>query len=195
MLSQKIVAFVLAGALSTPSSFLFSQNSPFISFEVQPATGCSILVQWDAFPGMDTLNYEVEKSRDKQNWEIIAHKNVRSSHQYFTIDNAPGDSLNYYRVKQVGYQNRFFYSEIKWVQVNVVTDVFIWPNPARDIVCVKTPFLSGGIDLTDASGRLIRKIVIADFITEISTVNLAKGIYFLQIRSGNRVLTEKFIKQ
>ena len=108
---------------------------------------------------------------------------------------SPADSLNYYRVKQIVSEDRFNYSEIKWVQVNTVTDVFIWPNPARDIVRVKTPFLSGEIDLIDAGGRLKRKIIITDFITEITTTELAKGIYFLAISSGNRLLTEKFIKE
>lgn len=194
MLSRRIFAPFLAVALLTPGIFVFSQKSPFVSFEVQPGAGCSVLIQWEISAEMDTLKYEAEKSKDKENWETIAHRSLRSSHQYLIIDAAPNDSLNYYRIKLVDNQNRFTYSEIEWVQVNTVSDVFIWPNPARNLLYIKTPFLSGGIDITDANGRLARKIVITDFITELPIESLAKGIYFLSIRTGNRLLIEKFIK-
>lgn len=190
---KKTIILLISGFVSGFTFFLQAQTSPFISFDVEPGTGCSIVIQWKVFPEMDTSKYEVEKSRDKQNWTTIASKTVRSSHQYFFIDPEPGDSLNYYRVKQS--VDRAIYSEVKWVQVNTITDVFIWPNPARNILRAKTPFISGSIDMTDAGGRLIRKIIITDFITEINTESLAKGIYFLSIRSGDRLLTEKFIKE
>jgi hypothetical protein len=192
---QKIILLSIASVLFTSSSLLHAQRSPYISFDVQPGAGCSIVIQWEVVGGMDTFKYEVEKSGDKQHWVTIANKTLHSSHRYFNIDAAPADSFNYYRVRQVVSGDQSIYSEIKWVQVNTVTDVFIWPNPARDVLYVKTPLLSGTIDVTDAGGTLIRKIMITDFITEIATMNLADGIYFLNIRSSNRVLTERFIKK
>jgi hypothetical protein len=62
-------------------------------------------------------------------------------------------------------------------------------------VHIKTPFLSGSIDMMDTEGKLIRKIVITDFVIDISTGSLAKGVYFLHIRHGNQFMVQKFLKE
>jgi hypothetical protein len=51
------------------------------------------------------------------------------------------------------------------------------------------------MDIVDSRGKLIRKIIITDFITDLHIGSLAKGIYFLHIRNGNQLLVEKFIKE
>ena len=58
---NKLIA--IAGAVLIPFSYLFSQTSPFVSFDVQPGAGCSIVIQWEVFAGMDTLKFDVEKAR------------------------------------------------------------------------------------------------------------------------------------
>lgn len=194
MPAKKIFTVVLAIALLTPWARLPSQKSAFICLEVQPGAGCSILIQWESTADTNILKYEVEKSGDQEKWVTIAHRSLRSSQQYLVIDAAPYDNLNYYRIKLVDNKNSFSYSDTRWVQVNTITDVFIWANPAGDILRIKTPFLGGGIDLTDAGGKLLRRIVITDFISDLSIEGLQKGIYMLTISSGNRSVTEKFIK-
>lgn len=193
MRRRKISSLITATLLLIPSCLLYSQTNLFISVEVQPAAGCNIIIQWEAFAKWDTVKYEVEKSRDKKNWKVIAHEKVRSSHRYFIMDNEPEDSLNFYRIRQSGSQDN--YSEIKWVQVNTATDVFIWPNSAGNILHVKTPFLNGTMDIVDANGNLLVKMIITDFITEVYTAALGKGTNFLNIRSSNRFLVETFVKE
>lgn len=186
---------VLFGIILIEPVLLFSQTNPFVSFDVQPGAGCSILIQWEIFPDMDTLKYEVEKSTDKQKWEVITKMDAKSSHKYFTMDTEPVDSFNYYRVRQIDNRGKYVYSDTKWIQINTASDIFIWPNPARDLLHLKTPFLNGNIDMMDTGGKLIRKIIITDFITDISIGSLAKGVYFLHIRHESQFLVQKFMKE
>lgn len=177
------------------SAMFYLQTGPFISFNVQPGAGCTVLIQWETVPESDTLKFEVERSNDKKQWKKIAEADVRSSHKYLAIDTEPDDSMNYYRVRQVGSRGHISYSEIKWLKANTAIDIFIWPNPGKEVLYVKTGFLSGGMDIVDSGGKLIRKIIITDFITMIHIGSLAKGIYFLHISNGNQLLVEKFIKE
>jgi hypothetical protein len=120
---------------------------------------------------------------------------VRASHKYVSFDNDLLHGYNYYRVRQLGTQDSLRISSIKPVQVNRNYEIFIWPNPSGEKVYVKTTFLHGFIDVVDANGKLVLSVAITSFITPITTVPLAKGIYFLHIKNGNVDITEKLVKE
>src|SRR5690242_6855534 len=101
----KYIFTIITGWLLFIPSLLPGQSVPFLSYEVQPGAGCTVLLRWEALAGADTLNYEIERSSDNQNWKVIARELKRSSHKYVVFDTQPADSLNYYRVKQVSKGN------------------------------------------------------------------------------------------
>jgi hypothetical protein len=63
------------------------------------------------------------------------------------------------------------------------------------VLHVKTPFVTGSIDIYDEGGMFILKQSINNFITDIATGRLSKGIYFLHIRHDKETFTEKFVKE
>jgi len=191
----KYTISVMAFLLLLIPSLLVGQASPFLSYEVQPGAGCTVLIRWEASATGDTLNYELERSSDKQNWKVIAREPVRKTHKYIVFDTKPDDSLNYYRVKQVSNKNPSAYSPVKCVQLVRAFEIFLWPNPSTDVLYVMSPFMTGSMDIFDATGILVRKIVIVDFTTSISTIGLAAGIYFLHIRHADIYTVQQFIKE
>ncbi len=174
---------------------LHSETTAFASFDVQPYEGNIVIIQWSMTPERDTLPMEVERSRDRITWEKISLQPSQSSHQYFSIDSRPEDGLIYYRVRRTEGENKISYSDVRWVQVCKTDEVYIWPNPAKDILHVKTPFSKGSMDILDAGGKLMQKIAISGFNTEVPAACLSKGIYFLHIRHDDEVIVEKFIKE
>jgi len=78
----------------------------------------------------------------------------------------------------------------------------IYPNPVQDILTFRTPEFES-IDVTvsiyDALGKevLSEKVVndIADSEWTVDASGLHPGVYMLMVRSGNEVLTSKFIRQ
>ncbi|MDP4261381.1 MAG: T9SS type A sorting domain-containing protein [Bacteroidota bacterium] len=194
MLRIKIIIVTSLVFLLTRAGQLYGQAEPFISFNVEPGAGHTVLIQWKTVPGNDSLRFEVERSRDKKTWESIADVAARLSHQYSSIDSKPGEGLIYYRVRQVSSGNRFSYTQEKWVQISNTGKLYIWPNPAKDVLHVKTPFVNGSVDIIDPGGKLIQKISIINLVTDVSIAGLSKGVYFLHVRHKNEVLVERFMK-
>ena len=195
MLRIKFIVVVSFVFLLISPGLLHSQTKPFILFDVLPGADHTVLTQWRMTPEIDTLPFEVERSRDKRTWERIASVAAHSSHQYSSTDTQPGEGLIYYRVRQVGSKGKFLYTGVNWVQISETGKLYIWPNPAKSVLHVKTPYVKGSMDIIDPGGKHILKITITDFITDIPTIRLSKGIYFLHVRYENEILVEKFVKE
>lgn len=189
-----IATFVLSLA---GMEFLYSQevSASFTFYDVQPCTGQTVVIQWSFTPGSDSLAFEIEKSRDMINWKRTARMAPQLSHQYFSIDSDPGYGLIYYRVKRAGNDKQISFSPVKWVQISNDGEMYIWPNPARDVLHVRTPYVKGVLHISDPSGKLMMEIIITGLITDVPILRLAKGAYFIHVRAGEETLVEKFIKE
>ena len=67
----------------------------------------------------------------------------------------------------------------------------IFPNPAKNLVYIKRDSEIEQVRIIDALG----KVILAQNNTEINVENLAKGIYTLEISTGNGRAFRKFIKE
>src|SRR5690242_20028771 len=173
MFLAKYIFSAIVGIVLFNSSLLYAQPNQFLSYDVQPGAGCTILIRWEVPAGTDTVNYILERSNDKKNWKMIAGERIRNSHKYIVFDTKPEDSLNYYRVKLDNNSPIPVYSPVKSIQLVRAFEIYLWPNPATDMLYVMTPFMSGTMDIFDSTGILVRKIIIVDFNNSISIIGLA----------------------
>lgn len=180
--------------LQTDSFRLFAQVIPFTKFDVQPGLDRSVLVQWSIGTQMDNIRFEIERSPDKKVWVQIASVAGKGTQQYSWSDTDPVEGMNYYRVKEAGGQSRFLYSPTKWVQMDEAGKLIIWPNPAHDLLYVKTTFNTGSIDIINSGGKLVQKILITNYVTIVQTQKLSKDLYYLHVKNGTETLVERFIK-
>lgn len=188
-----IKAIWLACSVLGPG-LLCSQTDKFISFEVKPGTGNTVIVEWRFRAEADTLPFEVERTRNQVIWERIAVVQPQV-HHYISIDTYPGEGLVYYRVRQADPEKKLPYTPIKWVQIGKAGKLYIWPNPANDVLHVKVPFDRGSIDVVDPGGKLLQKLSITALVTDVPVYSLPRGIYFIRIRNENESLVEKFVKE
>ncbi len=72
----------------------------------------------------------------------------------------------------------------------------IYPNPTSGLVKVSLPYSDAGhqVSLFDISGKVIDS-KISNSNIELDLSNYSTGVYFLQIKSGDKVITEKVVKQ
>lgn len=196
MSTIKLIAFTVLFILSMLYGVLSAQQgAPLVSFEAQPGANHSVLIEWKAKPQADTLSFELQRSRDQKVWERIVTEPAQSAHLYSFTDSRPGEGLNYYRVGQVTRNKNIAFTGVKWVQVNKTGVLFIWPNPARDMLYIKTPFVTGRIDIVDSGGKPIFNINITALVANVPTDRLLKGVYFIYVKHGNEILVEKFVKK
>ena len=75
------------------------------------------------------------------------------------------------------------------------SDLLLFPNPCHGQVTVsRIPETAVEIMLTDATGRLIRRIPVTDSEMQISMQGLADGIYFLQVSGKENRIIKKIVK-
>ena len=193
MWSTKLIIVASLALLLVKTEQLHSQTKLSISLDVQPGNNHTVVIQWNSKLEIDSFNYVLEKSTDKQTWQTVA-ETPQSLKGYSSVDYHPAEGLNYYRLKQTKSNGEFLLTEIKWIQINNAGKLYLWPNPATSVLHIKTPFGKGSIDIVDSEGKFILKISVINFITDIPTANLPKGIYFLHIKHDKKIFIEKFVK-
>ena len=81
------------------------------------------------------------------------------------------------------------------VQILNAEDIVIKPNPAKDLIKLKSENLIGKmINIYSVSGELIYKTILTDKRTTLDISSLKKGVYLIKIGVGNNSVTKKFIK-
>ncbi|MFZ4057169.1 MAG: reprolysin-like metallopeptidase [Ferruginibacter sp.] len=152
-------------------------------------------------------HYEIERSIDGIHFKTIGQINAASTGngmltQYVFADLKPTLGRNFYRIKQVDIDGRFSYSAI----INLVFDKVktawsVYPNPAKDVLNVYSNDDNRNVQLQliDASGKLMysseKRNIARGQLLNITTGNLASGVYSLRISSDAGVRIEKVIKQ
>ena len=94
---------------------------------------------------------------------------------------------------QQGYGILNFYKTYQTLSVTDVkkTQVKIYPNPAKNFINISTEKAIQSIEIYDVLGRLIT----TETKNNINVSQLAKGNYFLKIKTSDQELIEKFIKE
>ena len=174
---------------------LYSQNNRIVSFNVQPDKEQVVLIQWKVAPETDSLLFEIERSKDTIKWEKIFRTRIESSHEYFFTDTMTGSGVFYYRIKQTDNKGKTFYSITRWVQISKTGKLYIWPNPANDVLHIRTTFAKGSMEIFDSEGKLMLKRSITNNITDLPLLQLGKGIYFIRVKHDKEILAEKFVKE
>tara|TARA_B110000211_G_C14086121_1_gene556779 strand:- start:312 stop:1319 length:1008 start_codon:yes stop_codon:yes gene_type:complete len=118
---------------------------------------------------------------------ILLNMAVGGNWPGFTVDDdsLPAKMLvDYVRVYQLG--NPTGISE------NKITDVQIFPNPATNTISIRNGNFDK-IELLDITGHKVETILGNSKTINIS--NVPAGVYFIQLYSGNKKTTKKFVKR
>jgi hypothetical protein len=110
---------------------------------------------------------------------------------YATIDPSPVFGENYYRLKQVDLDGNFTYSTVRLVNLEMSTEVYLFPNPAQDRAqIVQKGIANNSITILDESGRKVTPElhIISEDSLEINTGYLANGVYLIYLENHSEVL-------
>lgn len=77
-----------------------------------------------------------------------------------------------------------------------VNDFNIYPNPATDVINLRSfNGLANTIELRDIAGKLVFTEAVSQKDQSFDISNLKPGIYLVKIQTGNKTLTQKFVKR
>ena len=121
--------------------------------------------------------------------EVVQHGIVLPSYNFATIPNMPH------------YRQSFFECDSTLIQTydapKVGRNLTLFPNPASELLHVKTDSGLEAIAIFDATGREVYRSVpgISEGVITIDVRHLPAGLYFVALQAGGKLWTGKFVKE
>ena len=153
-------------------------------------------LNWLTADEINTNQFELERSTDGRSYNTIAliKANGNGSNNYSYTDNT-ATAMCWYRLKIMDTDGRFTYSNIVKLNSLHSNNISVYPNPVQELFTIQgidRSMLKTTVQLVDATGKLIKNIVITATVQQVNIDNLNKGIYFLRFNNGSVI---KVIKE
>ena len=156
---------------------------------------------WQTASEKINKGFEVQRSSNGEEWEVLdfveGQGTITTTQNYTYLDKNPAKGNNYYRLKQMDYDEQFEYSHIVNITIEQYNNstISIFPNPVQDELNIIGG--QGQITIYNLLGQPVKQFTIN---TEQSTINLTdlpSGQYILHIQSreiGRTIATQRFLK-
>lgn len=158
----------------------------------------SALLLWRTASEHNNQGFDIERSTDARTWQSLAfvpgHGTTQEEQSYAYTDERPQAGLNYYRLKQVDFDGKFEYSEVRSVimQSGVQDEAALYPNPAHaGLVSLNYYAAKEGalnISVFDALGRLMihqnQALEKEQNLLQLDFSPLTPGTYSVQLDNG-----------
>lgn len=170
-------------------------------------TESGISLEWETASELNNSHFEVQRSADGASFESIATVQGRGTTStpasYTLTDKLPGNGTNYYRLKQVDYDDAFSYSKtiaVKWNAGDAMKALLL-PNPCRggncNIAISNAANQETMIQLKDMAGRVVysKTVKSNSYLLELPMHELKqlKGLYFMTAATGNQVVHQRIV--
>ena len=165
----------------------------YISFDLALNANETVSIDWQTADELNIDHFEVERSVDGSTWTGLSAIMPQASNRYHCIDMSPVTGTNYYRVKAVGTDGHFFFTNTRSIALHPRTTFRLWPNPAHDKVNIDIDAndeSTAVIQLFDNKGGLILTktalLKAGHNQSSIDIGSLASGVYSVHAEWNNR---------
>lgn len=164
------------------------------SFKASLSANKKVLISWITLTEQNTRSFEIERSIDGINFKTVGTVSAKvysnESVQYnFTDEFSFVKTSYYYRLKMTDVDGSFFYSGVREINLNAVTNnfqVFATPGSQQIVATFPAAKSPSFIKITDMLGRTLKQQVIETGATQISisSSGLKNGNYFVVLNNN-----------
>ena len=191
---------------------MFSSNIPLVVpvtlFDFKGMiSGNKVELTWVTATEQNSKGFGIERSYNGTNFTEIGfvpstgNSNTQRAYNYTDKDILREN--NYYRLRQVDNDDKFEYSRVVLVKNTMRSKVFrVLNNPFNNYIDIEFGIALNGksqLRLMDLNGRILQQEIVENVPQSrhrmIIQKNLSKGIYILQIITGDRMYQQELIKQ
>ncbi|KAA3633511.1 MAG: T9SS C-terminal target domain-containing protein [Bacteroidetes bacterium] len=162
-----------------------------ISFDAK-ALDRSIILNWSTALEIDNAGFEIERKAETENefktigWvEGKGNNSLETSYYDFEDKNVAPGIIYYYRLRQLDFDGKETYSEIRSATLQESGEGFlIFPNPVTEMLnvhCLKDISENIPVSVTDIQGRVVLATEMQDCQMSLDLSSLASGVYILKI--------------
>lgn len=165
-----------------------------LSFEAEKINK-AVRLTWKVEDETEMSAYVIERSSDGRNFESIGTEtpvNTSTAHSYGFLDHHPFSAANYYRLRQVEQDGSFRFSSIIKVDFKNRYTVFVYPNPATELIYIQDIRQFREVQLIDGGGKLVRQWNISSN-QPLDISKLPSGFYYLRLFATDEIITERLI--
>ena len=135
------------------------------------------------------INFTVQVNDNKTQFTIIPTNGLPSG---ATINlYIPADVVENYQDQSFEGDTLTFYTETAFS--NFKNEIRVYPNPAQNFVFIENA-QNWNYYLVDAQGKIIRQGIFYSNKSELNLKNVSSGLFYLQLRKGNKIKKFKLIK-
>jgi len=177
-----------------------------ISFTTKVVEGNQVRLEWLTASEVDNSHFIVERSIDAREYEtidIVKGKGTTNESTSYTItDEDAYYGYNYYRLKQVDYDNSFEYftSESVLISPTDRPNILIYPNPVATTTNLRviSPYEENvDLEVVNSSGSVMKIITIekGNHNTQLDLSGYPAGRYLIYTRyKGDRISVQNLVK-
>jgi hypothetical protein len=174
----------------------------WVDFQVKStSTSNQVQLNWKIVENRAHKGYFVEYSYNGNTWEDLAYVNGSGktdgeSAYTYTMGKVFSGNV-YFRIKQLELNGSANYSTVKKLNLSSSGEQLkVWPNPATALLQINTGDKAGKASIIDASGRVIKTLVLSAGINRISVNDLNRGLYMVTFNSNQgEIIQTRFLKQ
>ncbi len=164
-----------------------------MQFNGQWSGNSSIELKWNTASEYNTLQYQLEKSKDGTNFTSIGKVTAHGrASEYKFVDHQPNKTKNYYRLKIEDQDGAFNYSNILLLQ-NIENKPFAYYRAG--LKEIQLPVVKDSdsyqIELYTSHGIKIKHAKVTS--DRLSVQDIPKGIYFLRMEINQAPYTQKMV--
>ncbi|MES2560508.1 MAG: choice-of-anchor V domain-containing protein [Bacteroidota bacterium] len=166
---------------------VFSSNVlpvKWMSYGVK-AEGDVNTIEWTTACEIDNAHFEIERSEDATQWEVIgkvkSKGNSNSPTEYLYTDRSVSSANLFYRIKQVDFNGAFEYSKVLTANQELAQEQVSY-NAEQRTIHIHNISHMGSASLFTLAGN---PVATSSDGTDLNVSSLDRGIYVLQLPSGN----------
>jgi hypothetical protein len=178
----------------------------FLKFDVIKENN-SAKLNWVTASEINNKYFSIEKSADGNDWKTIGKQNSKATNgnstqslNYVFYDADLQNGLTYYRLKQVDFNGKYKYSDIKSINTSLVTMPVVFPNPFQNNFNL-TVLSTSGTAINYKIYNNLGQLILDENETQGQDGRFAKkievpegpGIYYLVLTANGERFTYKLI--
>jgi hypothetical protein len=157
-----------------------------------------VQLHWQTASEINNHGFEIERSFDGENWENVGfvrgNGTTTDLSNYDFNDKKPLIGLNYYRLKQIDFDEQFEYSNTLVVK-NITKEklLMVFPNPVKNELNIENG--EGQATIYNLLGQSVMQLTIENGQWTMNVSDLVEGQYILHIQKENgTIINKRFIK-
>jgi hypothetical protein len=157
------------------------------------------LLTWQTASEKNNDGFEIQHSVNAQEWEALdfvkGNGTTLDVQNYAFTDEQALIGKNYYRLKQVDFDEKFEYSNIVEITIGKLSNptINIYPNPVQDDLTIENG--EGLVTVYNVLGQPVHQITNKESQITLNLNDLPQGQYILKIIKANgAIITKQFVK-